>query len=845
MTMRENRNRLPDGHSIPLLVQDSISMSVRDRHNFPEQLVRILITMLGCWGMIYSIHGFFRFPVNPHTLAFFSAVVILLLRGVRLIHPKLGFACILISFAAVPAALIYYRNQAVLGTSGIYDIMQQKITWQPPSEELLSSGLEAGGYSIEDCMRLMFDLLVLTLSALLEYSDVLLTHQQSGRSGFWIRLLVTFPFLECGLYFGLETYSPAVFMLIAFWIGTIAVQRRKPGKKTLSVLKKKKQILSSPDTDEDSTTHEPAALMLLLAAAAVFAGAMFTTRDFVRSEELNRKRRQLMQAYENFTLEDLPEFLQKLPGGFKSGSSDEIDLTKNDNPRFDGSIMLRIQVGGAATVDDYYLRGIVRTDYTGKGWSVSSDSYRNQKKLFRRLTAANRMPQTIFHSGHIDELRIQNGKFPVVHCTVHAAGNEKVNYLPYQSVLDAGTQYRYDTEIELESPLQYNFWLMNNASVDWEEFSRHSAPSDDPDIAEYERFVQKHYLKVPDNSAMQRVREGFEPYMPDSNASLKEKLDEIRIYLWDNAEYSLSAPVTPENYDFVEYFLRGSHEGYCAHYASAAVLLCRMCGIPARYCQGYVMTTANFYAGKTSEDYEIAVPDRQAHAWAEIYVEGYGWIPYEFTESVRELWHRAPQEPAGTTSDAGSVTTTSTTTATTVTTTGASSASSATTSASGSASATGTKTEQAVRRTTAKWLKPVAAAVLLLLLIAFAVWCYVKYHRHVLRKRSRAMHDTDPNRAGDAAYSFLLKLLEIQGIEQRRLTHEQFAEKAEKECRLLPAGRLKQAVSSQQEAVFSRNGITAQQAETMRKTALLLAKKMYAEAKPLKKLALRWGRHII
>ena len=842
MTMHENRNQMPEGRSVPLLVQDSISMSVRDRHNFPEQLVRILITMLGCWGMIYSIHGFFRFPVNPHTLALFSAVVILLLRGIRLIHPKLGFACILVSFAAVPAALIYFREQAVLGTAGIYDIMQKKITWQP--EAMLNRALSAEGYSIETCMRFMFDLLVLTLSALLEYSDVLLTHQQSGRSGFWIRLLVTFPFLECGLYFGLETYSPAVFMLIAFWIGTIAVQRRKPGKKTLSVLKKKKQILSSPDTDEDSTTHEPAALMLLLAACAVFAGAMFTTRDFVRSEELNRKRKQLMQAYENFTLEDLPEFLQKLPGGFHSGSSDEIDLTKNNNPTFDGSIMLRIQVGGGAQPDDYYLRGIVRSDYTGKGWSISSDSYRSQQKLFRRLTAANRMPQTIFHSDHIDDLRIENGKFPVVHCTVDAAGNEKVNYLPYQSVLEAGTKYRYDTETELESPLHYSFWLMNGAAFDWDMFSIHTAPSQDPDIAEYERFVQKQYLKVPDNTAMQRVREEFEPFMPDSDSMLIDKLDTIRDYIWDRAEYTLSPEQTPENYDFTEYFLHGSHEGYCAHYATAAVLLCRMCGIPARYCQGYVMTTSDFGVGLTDGSYRIEIPDQQAHAWAEIYVNGYGWIPYEFTEAVRGTWHRPKPAVTSATSDSGAVTTTTATT-TTTTMTGVSSTSSATTSASGSGSVTGTKTAPAVRHARAKWLKPAAAALLLLLLIAFAVWCYVQYHRHVLRKRSRAMHDKDPNKAGDAAFGFLLKLLEIQGIEQRRLTHEQFAEKAEKECRLLPAGKLKQAVSAQQEAVFSREGITAQQAESMRKTALLLAKKMYAEAKPLKKLALRWGRHII
>lgn len=831
--------------AFPLLIHDSISMSVKERYAFPEQLVRMCITMLGCFGMIYSIQGFYDLPVNPHYLAVFSAVILMLLRGFRMINPKLGFGCILVVFASVPAALLYFREEAILGTSGIYSIMHKKILWQ---EVVYDGSMQVGKWDETDCIRLICDLLVIALSALLEYSDVLLAHPQSGKSGFWIRFLVTFPFLECGLYFGLETRSIAVFMLVFCWIGTIAIERRKPAKKTVSVLKKKKQKESILVSEEqhDSTAYEPAALLLLLAAAALCAAALTGTRKFSRSEDLNRKRKQIMEAYENFSLEELSEIFRHLPGSFgEGGISDEIDLKSSENPNFNGSTVLRITVGGAATADDYYLRGIVRSEYTGKGWALASGAYRKQQKLFRRLTSENRMPQTIFHSDHADELRTESGKFPVVHCDVEAVNKEYINYLPYQCVPEAGTKYRFDTEIELENKQKYSFWLMNNAVTTWEQLSENTAPSQNPAVSDYESFVGDLYLNVPDNEAMQRIREAFEPYMPDSSAPLDEKLETIRSYIWDGAEYTTAAPQTPDNNDFVEYFLHGSHKGYCAHYASAAVLLCRMSGIPARYCQGYVMTTSDFEAGRTGGDYKIQIPDYQAHAWAEIYVEGYGWYPYEFTENVAEIWHR-PSPPV-TTSTVTQTLATSSASSTTTTTTSATSvsATSRTAPATSGSAGTGSSGTGTMRKNVRVPVRLILNWALILASIALAVLLYIRYHKFVLRRRKRIMQDKNPNTAAEASYGFVLQLLEMLDIEQGSMTHEKFAAAAERNCKLLPAGRLKQIVSLQQEAVFSRNGVSAQQAEIIRKNALLLAREMYKEAKPLRKFWLRWGRHII
>jgi hypothetical protein len=73
----------------------------------------------------------------------------------------------------------------------------------------------------------------------------------------------------------------------------------------------------------------------------------------------------------------------------------------------------------------------------------------------------------------------------------------------------------------------------------------------------------------------------------------------------------------------VEYFLIDSRQGYCMHFATAATLMLRELGVPARYVDGYV---AEAKAGRITN-----VPDSAAHAWVEIYLPGLGWYPVEVT----------------------------------------------------------------------------------------------------------------------------------------------------------------------------------------------------------------------
>jgi transglutaminase-like putative cysteine protease len=93
-------------------------------------------------------------------------------------------------------------------------------------------------------------------------------------------------------------------------------------------------------------------------------------------------------------------------------------------------------------------------------------------------------------------------------------------------------------------------------------------------------------------------------------------------YLAANTTYSLTPDVPPADTDFVAHFLE-TKTGYCTYYASAITVMARSLGIPARYVEGYQLPEGTL-AGQS-----VTVTQKQAHAWAEVYFKGIGWIPVD------------------------------------------------------------------------------------------------------------------------------------------------------------------------------------------------------------------------
>ena len=105
-----------------------------------------------------------------------------------------------------------------------------------------------------------------------------------------------------------------------------------------------------------------------------------------------------------------------------------------------------------------------------------------------------------------------------------------------------------------------------------------------------------------------------------------EKAQAIAAYVRSSAAYDLNTGrMNRDGTDFARWFLEESETGYCVHFATAATVLLRAAGIPARYVEGYLVTCR--------ADEETAVTGEMAHAWAE-YDSGGVWSILEATPSA-------------------------------------------------------------------------------------------------------------------------------------------------------------------------------------------------------------------
>lgn len=92
----------------------------------------------------------------------------------------------------------------------------------------------------------------------------------------------------------------------------------------------------------------------------------------------------------------------------------------------------------------------------------------------------------------------------------------------------------------------------------------------------------------------------------------EEKVEGIMSYLSQNYPYSLNVSSVPPDTDFVDYFLFSERKGYCTYFASAATIMLRIAGIPARYAEGFNMDDEKDSSGT------YIVRNHRAHAWTEV-----------------------------------------------------------------------------------------------------------------------------------------------------------------------------------------------------------------------------------
>lgn len=276
-----------------------------------------------------------------------------------------------------------------------------------------------------------------------------------------------------------------------------------------------------------------------------------------------------------------------------------------------------------------YLKGFTGGNYTGGDWEEADDT-----ALFHEMAQILDWEEweswiaglyfPLYFSMNAAGMDIPEDEQRTVFINYAENSYSDVFFAPYYSMwMDfqendgAGYGYRYFESEEMD--------------IDWDD-----VPEDFTTLRDWYRQVQQAYLQViPD--AYTEVPETLLPRLTDlcRNRSF-HSVDEVTAFilsiLRSHASYTLTPGRAPLNVDIVESFLFDSHEGYCVHFASAAALMYRLCGVPARYASGYLLQPSDF-TRQEDGTWMAQVTDKSAHAWTEIFLEDYGWVPVDMTPS--------------------------------------------------------------------------------------------------------------------------------------------------------------------------------------------------------------------
>lgn len=304
-----------------------------------------------------------------------------------------------------------------------------------------------------------------------------------------------------------------------------------------------------------------------------------------------------------------------------------------------------------------YLKAFVGMEYTGSSWQEPGRTTLNK---YRYSTSAERsVSENAFTEAAALSAMMEDGRVPSMTGTmiienVDAAPNHL--YLPYytsepvdhsavtvENILDGSLVPERSVSIRYVpySPAQTDL-----DRLDSDIFVDYRSDSANTRFQVYSQEVYDNYLQIPDEVLSELMKYHTEI---GSSSNLSEQIFLIRQFLTANYSYSMTPGTTPRNEDFVTYFLNTQKEGYCAHFASAATLLFRSYGIPARYVEGYIISQTaisdralaaeydydDFFSGENilenSNVIEVEINDGDAHAWVEVFVDGFGWIPVDAT----------------------------------------------------------------------------------------------------------------------------------------------------------------------------------------------------------------------
>ena len=630
-----------------LFINNSVIIIDEKKQGFPilNRIIQLVTILIGSWGSFGVLLDCMQLPVNLQTLQMATLISIALVFSLCLIQ---NLDLVKLFFGTLIYAL-FFINRLPAIKNGFYLLENSVIDrleayYGLETQHYIANNITASADSTILVVMIIIPLVTLFTVAIVRNRFVAIT-------SVLLFLPITFSFL-----FGL---IPSERYMIAYAVAVLYLTRS--GFSAGRMIKQEQKIRLH-------RINSKAAVWLSLLTLLIF----FMIKQFVSEEDYNSiteiedTKLELQTALLNFTIEDFMEAITNFDlftpdgaaGGLNGGKLGGVDEVKYDN-----SEHLQITADLTAIVNGVYLKGYVGSVYTGNSWtghskeidqlyeslmekmSIRDSAYVNQLNQLRTIVEKYEMANGL--------LNIQSGEMLVE----YKRANRRYFYAPYYTDYERmdNIAYQKDLYAVLDQKkkaylLPYYYFDIPQAEIPnrIDRVIKSSEPlaaidkEYTADEAMYRDFVYKAYTGLPD-TGLERLKEECAPFADYENVF--DKIAYVQSYLSYQAKYSLSPGKLPKGKDFVEYFLYENKEGYCAHFASAATLMLRAMGVPARYVEGYVVRPSDLFGNTISMVEEIptnennginkqcvvSVKDYNAHAWVEVYIDHYGWIPIEVT----------------------------------------------------------------------------------------------------------------------------------------------------------------------------------------------------------------------
>lgn len=652
-------------------------------------LVRSMLIFFATFGTIGAVVSGLDLPFYP--LLVIPALIVITIAISFLYYNRItfyiGYIFFFIVFTVSIFALYFYINS---GFQAFVNVLYEKY-----SDYFNLSTLRQATEFIAD-RRITVSVTMIFVGAFL---SLLLNITISGYMSLIETFLITFPLLQLVLYINLKPDTIYLIMLISVYI-SVGILRRSSFYRMPAIKHNKESYITLKNKRKKSWMHiyisNGQGLLRIAVYSVIFASAflLICNNNFFNSFNSRNVRNQLKNTTDEYVKIVVQQGVVGLfnrysnVGGLNSGKIGGVGSVR---PDYETDLEVTYVPLSAAPV---YLKGFTGVNYDNSSFSSNYDYGADNTPVYRQTyysMADYLHPTNNYAFMHINNIdadsnyvympydSIVYSSDIITETSVNVASRRKpfntarlhVGYfgssladIDDQSTRRISNLYKYDHSYAYanEIPGFASYDLIYDPYV--------PSISLSPDLtipSDYDEAVKDECLAVPGrlkNTLDQFNEDAGLDYYKDAllNAASDEERCQLTLaacstlkgYFFNEYPYTMAPGATPRNEDAIEYFLTVQKKGYCAHFAASSTMILRNLGIPARYCEGYVIqyndisdnavaisddtngwleltSTSGYGLLDDTGVITVDVTDGSAHAWVEIYIDGYGWIPYEFT----------------------------------------------------------------------------------------------------------------------------------------------------------------------------------------------------------------------